>query len=84
MTIIAADDIESTEEIIEDIKRKNPHINSLVEADKLFQVLYMRNVNGLTNITIKFDPTIRNTILRNNSKSFIGLILKLTHFQNLF
>ena len=72
-TIIAADDIESTEEIIEDIKRKNPYINSLVEADKVFQVLFMRNVNGLTNITIKVDPAIRNAILRNNSKIFIGL-----------
>ena len=73
MTIIGAEEIDSREEVIEDLKSRNVFLHDLVEKGKKLEVLFMKKNNGLNNITIRVDPEIRNAILENKAKVYVGL-----------
>ena len=74
MTIFGAEIVESNEELKNDIIARNPFIRSLVEdSGKKFDILFMKKFKGLNNVTIKVDPEIRNAILNNNAKCYVGL-----------
>ena len=73
MTILGSEEIESAEEVLEDLKSRNAFIHKLVEEGKKLEVLFMKKQNGLNNITIKVDPEIRSAILENKSKVYVGL-----------
>ena len=73
MTILGSEEIESAEVVLEDLKSRNAFIHKLVEEGKKLEVLFMKKHNGLNNITIKVDPEIRNAILENKAKVYVGL-----------
>ena len=45
----------------------------MVDDGKVFDVLFFKNYNDGVNVVIKCDPAIRESILKNRSRLFIGM-----------
>ena len=73
MTIFDIGKFETTDELKATLFSKNPYLQSLVNNDKVFEILFFKTWNDTTNVTIKCDPEVREGILKNRSKVFIGL-----------
>ena len=82
MTVYDVGDFESNEALLESILCKNSSIKALIDDNKAFQILFFKKWKGNTNVVIKVDPAIRDIILANRSKVFIGL--KCCHVSDSF
>ena len=82
MTVYDVGDFDSNDDLLESILCKNSSIKALVDDNKAFKILFFKKWNGNTNVVIKVDPAIRDIILANRSKVFIGL--KCCHVSDSF
>ena len=82
MTVYDVGDFDSNDDLLESILCKNSSIKALVDDNKAFKILFFKKWNGNTNVVIKVDPAIRDIILANRSKIFIGL--KCCHVSDSF
>ena len=73
MTMLDVGEVESKEELKDVIMEKNPHISSLINNSKSFEILFLKKFNGVTNAVLKVDPEIRELIKKDNSRVFVQL-----------
>ena len=73
LTIFGAHDVESADVAKEEILCKNTFLKTLVDNNKVFEVLFMKKGNGFSNLIIKVDPEIRKAIFENGAKLYLGL-----------
>ena len=73
MTIFDVGKFDTPDELKSALFSKNPFLKSLVDKNKVFEVLFFKTWSDTTNVTIKCDPEVRDSILKNRSKLFIGL-----------
>ena len=73
MTIFDIGKWESADALKQGLFSKNYFLKSLVDDGKVFDVLFFKNYNDSVNVVIKCDPAIRESILKNRSRVFIGM-----------
>ena len=73
MTIFDIGKWDSADALKEGLFSKNSFLKSLVNDGKIFEVLFFKNYNDGVNVVIKCDPAIRESILNNRSRVFIGM-----------
>ena len=73
MTIFDIGKWDSADVLKEGLFSKNSFLKAMVDDGKVFDVLFFKNYNDGVNVVIKCDPAIRESILKNRSRLFIGM-----------
>ena len=73
LTIFDIGDFDSNDELKDNILSKNPVIKGMVDNDKIFSVLFIKKSRDSKSAVVRVDPEIREFVLKNKSKMYVGL-----------
>ena len=73
LTIFDIGEFDTADDLKTSIISKNPRIKELVDNCKTFDVLFFKKLTNSVSVVVKVDPEIRQCVLQNKSKMYVGL-----------